>query len=124
MGLKAEIPQDVEGTSFAPIITGKEIKKPSSQLYFMVNGQLSKKSHKMNDLTLAERGIRTQRYTLFMDRFTSDSTSVFLWDRKTDPYQLVNIADQNPMLVNKLIDEELKPWLQKTKDPWLNGLSK
>ncbi len=120
MGLGSEIPQDVEGTSCAPILTGNDMERPSSQLYFMMSGQLSKKRHRLDNLKLGERGIRTKRYTLYIDRYASDSTSIYLWDRKNDPYQLLNIADQSPELVQKLINEELNPWLRKTDDPWLD----
>lgn len=119
MGLKKEIPKDVEGISYAPLLSGKKMEKASSQLYFMMSGQLSKKRHSMDNLKLGERGIRTERYTLFIDKFAPDSSTVYLWDRQNDPYQLENIADRNPELVAKLIEEELNPWLQKTNDPWL-----
>jgi len=31
---------------------------------------------------------------------------------------LKNIAAERPKLVRQLIEEELQPWLSKTKDPW------
>ena len=120
VGLKTEIPQDIEGTSYAPILLQSDLVRPSSQLYFIMSGRLSKKRHSLDNMNLGERGVRTKRYTLYIDKFASDSTIIYLWDRKEDPNQLVNIADQNPRLVEKLIDEELKPWLRKTNDPWLN----
>jgi len=40
-----------------------------------------------------------------------------LHDNLSDPYQLENIADQEPGVVYKL-KEELNGWLQKTNDPW------
>ncbi len=119
MGLKSEIPNDVEGTSFAPLLAGNKIERPSSQLYFMMSGQLSKRRHSPNNLKLGERGVRTKRYTLYIDKFASDSTDVYLWDRENDPYELENIASENPGLVKQLITGELNPWLRKTNDPWL-----
>jgi arylsulfatase A-like enzyme len=74
----------------------------------------------LDNLKLGERGIRTEQYTLYIDKFATDSTEIYLWDRINDPYQLENIADHNPELVKKLFESELKPWLQKTKDPWLS----
>ena len=37
------------------------------------------------------------------------------------PYQMNNIAMQHPKLVNRL-KSQLKTWLQKTEDPFLNYL--
>ena len=96
--------------------------RPTSQLYFMINGQFSKRrvpSDVLVNPTLGERGVRNQRYTLYINKFTSDSTIIHLWDRKNDLYQLNNIAGEYPGLVEKLIREELHPWLRKTNDPWM-----
>jgi len=41
-----------------------------------------------------------------------------LYDRRADPYQLKNIADEQPGIVKRLIRDELDPWLIKTHDPW------
>jgi arylsulfatase A-like enzyme len=120
MSLNTKIPHDVEGTSYAPLLKGKKMEKPTSQLFFMMSGQLSKHRHALDNLKLGERGIRTEQYTLYIDKFATDSTEIYLWDRINDPYQLENIADHNPELVKKLFESELKPWLQKTKDPWLS----
>jgi len=30
-----------------------------------------------------------------------------------------DIAPDNPFFVKELIDEDLVPWLKKTRDPWL-----
>jgi arylsulfatase A-like enzyme len=127
-GLESAIPEDVEGTSFVPLLAGEKFKKPSSQLYFMTHGQLSQRDRKnpndsLTNLTLGERGVRTQRYTLYLDRSEENSTKIWLWDRETDPFMMDNIASQKPELVKELIEKELKPWLRKTNDPWLTGLS-
>ena len=123
LGMRGSIPEDVEGTSYAPLLTGGDVVRPTSQLYFMINGQFSKRrvpSDVLANPTLGERGVRTHRYTLYINKFTSDSTIIHLWDRKNDLYQLNNIAGEYPGLVELLIKEELHPWLQKTNDPWLN----
>ncbi len=126
-GLKSDIPEDVEGMSFAPLLTGGDIDRPTSQLYFMMGGQLSKRDRSQvitsfDNLKIGERGVRTHRYTLYLDRYKQDSTNIWLWDRETDSYMMKNIAEQNPGLVEKLIEEELRPWLRKTNDPWLDDL--
>ncbi|EAU8898479.1 sulfatase, partial [Salmonella enterica] len=41
-----------------------------------------------------------------------------LHDNKNDPYQMENIASDNMPLVNKLITEELIPWLEHSGDVW------
>ena len=121
MGLKSQIPQEVEGISFAPLLRGKSIKRPSSQLYFMIGGQLLNEHQKFNDMRYGERGVRTDRYTLVVNKSQQNSNKIFLWDRIKDPYQLENIANKKPELVKGLIKEELEPWLRKTNDPWLTG---
>jgi len=47
---------------------------------------------------------------------------IILFDRQNDPYKLTNIAKGKPNLVLKLVENELIPWLEKTKDPWLEKL--
>ena len=43
---------------------------------------------------------------------------IVLHDSQADPYQLENVAPDNPALVASL-SEELNRWLQKTNDPWI-----
>jgi hypothetical protein len=40
------------------------------------------------------------------------------YERIEDPYQMKNAADSAPDIVRHLTEEELIPWLQKTRDPW------
>ncbi|MCD6346729.1 MAG: hypothetical protein J7L96_04840 [Bacteroidales bacterium] len=53
-----------------------------------------------------------------IDKKFEDSTYIYLWDRQSDPYEMHNLAVENPELVKKLYHEELLPWLEKTGDPW------
>ena len=39
-------------------------------------------------------------------------------DNVADPHQLENIAEDQPEVVDRLIREELIPWLHRTGDPW------
>ena len=119
MGLSGEIPEDIEGTSYAEAILGKVTERPSSQLYFIVRRSSSKNTSEFYDVELGDRGIRTHQYTLVIDKYAKDSSNVWLWDRKSDPYQMRNIAEERPELLETLIEKELKPWLIKTNDPWL-----
>lgn len=122
MGFESEIPASVEGRNFAGLLTGKtEADRPSSQLYFMTDGQLLNPpaGFKGAYLHSGERGIRTERYTLSIMRGPKNQTTTFLWDRQADPMQLDNIATGNPGIVKELVEKELIPWLTKIKDPWL-----
>ena len=61
-----------------------------------------------------------------MDHMPDKDEQLLLYDNVADPYQLSNIAGDQPEVVNRLIREELVPWLRRTEDPWLetNGLGK
>ena len=123
LGFAGEIPDQVQGVSFAPVLLGQSsaasFVRPTSQLYFMPDGQLFNTPHNENvaDLSFGERGIRTDRYTLAVHKYP-DSTITLLWDRLADPKQMKNIATEHNALVRKLVEEELNPWLVKTSDPW------
>ena len=43
-----------------------------------------------------------------------------LYDRIHDPYELMNVADEQLEVVRHFILNELVPWLQKTRDPLLD----
>lgn len=64
------------------------------------------------------RGIRTERYTMVIDRKIGKSLTYILHDNHNDPYQLHNIAGNNMDLINQLTENELIPWLEHTGDPW------
>jgi len=121
MGFSKEIPAVVEGTSFANYFQGGEGNLPSSQLYLiirhnnLINPELGSIVEKQS---FDERGIRTEQYTLMIDRKAGGTTDIYLWDRMADPYQMNNLANEHPDLVQKLYQEELLPWLEKTGDPW------
>lgn len=110
MGMEDLIPDTVEGTNFARTVKGEQgDKKPTSQFYtFMPYGGQS----------YGRRGVRTDRYTLVITRKIGKPLAIVLHDNKEDPYQMKNIADENPQIVKKLIEEELMYWLEHTGDPW------
>lgn len=120
LGFKNDIPDVVEGTSFADYLIKGKGEKPGSQLYFIVrhNRLMSKPEEYPNNLAYDERGIRTHQYTLMINKINEDSAGIYLWDRIKDPFQMNNIASDKPGLVDKLYEEELLPWLVKTNDPW------
>jgi arylsulfatase A-like enzyme len=106
MGLSVSIPNDVEGADYSSIILGKEGERPESALYLNCSGPHGGK-----------RGLRTHRYTFTITPDKYGNKEVLLFDNIADPYQLKNIAGNNPTIVRKLT-AELKRWLQKTNDPW------
>lgn len=110
MGLRSRIPATVEGASHAAIFQGREGKRPTSQLYMRVP---------VWQPPLGHRGVRTDRYTLVRHRQVGSPERITLHDRKTDPYQLRDIALDRPDLVERLTREELEPWLGRTGDPWM-----
>jgi len=114
MGFAADIPRQVEGTSFASYIITGEGDRPASQLYL-------KPSYAAPAGGL--RGVRTLRYKLVVRKSRDNSLTYRLYDRSDDPYEMKNIAGRNPKIVRTLMEEELIPWLKKTRDPWLKGVS-
>ena len=121
MGFENEIPQEVEGTNYAGLLRGeKGVVRPTSQLYFMTDGQLynSPTGEKELFLKSGERGVRTERYTLSIMRGPKNKTTTYLWDRRLDPMEMNNISYANPEVVKELVEKELIPWLRKTGDVW------
>ncbi|MNS56970.1 hypothetical protein D3C72_898460 [compost metagenome] len=110
LGFESLIPDTVEGTNYVKTLMGESGDvKPTSQLYtFMPYGAQS----------YGRRGIRTDRYTLVIDRKIGKPLTYILHDNNADPYQLKNIADDSLELINELIEKELVPWLEHTGDPW------
>ncbi len=104
------VPNDRDGVDFSKTLLGeKGPARPTSALYLQGTPNIK----------TAQRGVRTQRYTLAMKCSTGEKkvTAVVLHDNKLDPDQLVNIAAKRPDLVKTLIETELHPWQKKSGDP-------
>jgi hypothetical protein len=112
MGLGREIPGEVQGTSRASLLLEGEGPRPSSQLYLWIP---------YGEPALGRRGVRTHRHTLSVEKTREGPTSYVLFDSREDPFQLVNIAGANSGLVRELMEAELLPWLESTRDPWLSS---
>ena len=56
---------------------------------------------------------------LFAVDKTPKGKKIWLFDLKTDPYELDNIADKNGALCAQL-ENEMNAWLLKSNDSWLN----
>lgn len=109
MGFTGAIPDVVEGTDRSALFRTGEGARPTSQLY---------RKGDYGDPHFGERGVRTARYTLMVERREEWPDRVVLFDRDRDPDQLVNLAEESPELVEQLVRDELLPWLEKTGDPW------
>ena len=120
LGFKDDIPDGVEGESYADYLLKGKGETPGSQLYFIVrhNRLMNNPDKYPDNLAYDERGVRTHQYTLMINKIELDSLTIYLWDRINDPYQMKNLAEEKPLLVEKLYEEELLPWLIKTGDPW------
>ncbi|MHC4249405.1 MAG: sulfatase family protein [Planctomycetota bacterium] len=109
MGHVARVPEAVQGTSHARVALGREGPRPTSQPYMKI--PYSKPAE-------GKRGVRTHRHTLMIERRKDGDERVVLHDREADPHQLKNIAGAEPAIVERLFNDELAPWLEKTGDPW------
>ncbi len=113
MGFDSAIPEDAEGTSHASYLRTGKGPRPSSQLYIWTP---------VGQPAWGRRGVRTLTHTLVITLTPDAPADVVLFDNLRDPYQFKNIATDDRETVRSLRDEELIPWLKKTRDPWLSNL--
>jgi arylsulfatase A-like enzyme len=106
MGFAEHIPAGVEGTSHAALVRGAAGRHPSSQLYLHVPPERP---------WGGTRGLRTLRHTLVLDR-EGGAEECVLYDRDSDPYQIRDVAVEQPEVVRTL-RVELDEWLHRTRDP-------
>jgi arylsulfatase A-like enzyme len=114
MGLRAAIPTHVQGTSYAVDLLGGKGSRPSSQLYVWTP---------VGKPGWGKRGVRTLGHTLVMTCLENSPPEVVLFDRIRDPYQSKNFAQEGPEIVSRLKRDELIPWLEKARDPWIENLA-
>ena len=112
MGLGEEVPPGVEGVSHAELLLTGKGPRPTSQLYLWIPCEQP---------SMGRRGVRTKQHTLVVDHMPGKEEQLILYDNIADPYQLRNIAENQPDVVNRLVREELDPWLRRTEDPWLEA---
>ena len=111
MGLRAEVPTAVEGSDYSAVLLGQDAVTPSSAFYLDIADPQRPAA--------GRRGVRTDHYTFVVDR-SQDKQDYILHDNMEDPYQLANIAADNPALIEEL-RAELSDWLERTRDPWREG---
>jgi arylsulfatase A-like enzyme len=111
MGFADTIPKAVQGASHARVfLTGKG-PRPDSQWYMWTP---------YDNPGGGRRGVRTHRYTLMINKMPGKPVKTVLHDNIHDPYQLKNIAEEKPKVVQGLT-REMESWLKKFHDPWLNS---
>jgi arylsulfatase A-like enzyme len=108
MGLGGKVPDEVQGTSYAPLFLGGHAERPSSQLYLWMP---------YDQPSLGRRGLRTARYTYVENRMPGEPASCELYDRHEDRYQSTDLAGQRPEVVREL-SEELAQRLRATGTDW------
>lgn len=113
MGCADDLPPDLHGRSHADLFRTGEGERPASQPYMWVP---------VGQPAWGRRGVRTHRYTLEISHVPDRPSRTVLHDNREDPYQMKNIAADRPEVVDQLIREELKPWLERTGDPWIRHL--
>jgi arylsulfatase A-like enzyme len=112
MGFASDVPEGVEGTSHVPLLLGETGPRPSSQLYMWTP---------LGNPAMGRRGVRTNTHTMVVSRTKGAAPHYVLHDNVNDPFQLRNIAADNPDVVRDLIESELNPLLEKNGDPWLRA---
>ena len=112
MGLANQVPRDVEGVSHTRLLLSEEGPQPTSQLYLWVPCEQPSRGR---------RGVRTKQYTLVVSHMPGEDEQRLLYDNLADPYQMKNIVGDRPEVVDRLVREELVPWLRRTDDPWLEA---
>lgn len=108
MGFGEDIPDEIEGNSYAQIFRGGRQARPQSQLCLRMH---------VDNPGYEWRAVRTHTHTLVVQRNPEKPEQVLLYNNREDPYQLENAAPDNPELVAKL-SGKLNSWLRKTNDPW------
>lgn len=109
MGFADDVPATVQGHSRAAVLCGRNGDRPTSQLYVFVP---------YGEPDLGRRGVRTGHYTLMLETKKDAPVHVVLHDNLADPWQLQDVAEQQPDVVRHLVADELLPWLARTGDPW------
>ena len=112
MGFKDRIPAEVQTFDLSASILSPENTQEIVQPYYYLLPE---------NLTTGYRGLRTKKYTFAVHATNGRTDEWILFDRKQDPFLLNNIAPDQPALI-KQFSNQLKDWLKKTNDPFMNCL--
>jgi arylsulfatase A-like enzyme len=110
-GFKRDIPDDVDGTSYAAQFTDGSGLRPEWQWYMWTP---------VGKPQWGRRGLRNQQYTFVVSKEENKPETTYLHDNANDPYQMENIAERNPQLVAQLRGK-LETLLHQYQDPWLDS---
>lgn len=108
LGLQNKIPPSIDGKSYASYWLNGKGEMPVEQY---ILGTISG-----SDPASGFRGIRNTSYKLAYVK-KKGAPTVYLFDLKKDPFELNNIAAQQPEVLQSMKQSLLK-WLQKTNDPF------
>lgn len=108
LDMKDAIPDSVVGRNVSGQLRDGSGVYPRNALYQLMS---------IRNIENSRRGVYTGDYTLVFN--PEGKETVILHDNVHDPYQMQNIAGEQPELVAKLCREELLPLLQELDDPWL-----
>lgn len=112
MGFQKEIPAEVQTFDLSrEILTGEE-KKDLAQPYYFVQ---------FDNPATGYRGFRSSTHTYVIHATDGKIDETVLLDRVKDPYQMKNVANEQPAVVSQF-KEQLKEWLIRTQDPFANYL--
>lgn len=111
MGLNKRIPQDIDGTNYAPLLRGKNQKHPEFSIYMKPGDDFAKSNM---------RGLRTDQYTFVLAKSNQGAiVKTILFDNQKDPYQMENVAAKYPELVESFT-RKLIGRLTEINDPWVS----
>lgn len=119
-GLADKIPASVQGTNYADLFLGKEVKKPEGALYIQnVNGNRDE-NNMVIDFFPSARGIKTNRYTLSLsiNKKTKKLQKVLFFDDQNDPYQLTNLKPEENQEVFNALCNQMGTLLKEADDIW------
>jgi len=112
MGMKKDIPAEVEGKDYSGIFKNEPVERPEAALYFFA---------KPEDETEKRRGVKTHTHTYVIAYDNKGEKHQFLYDDVNDPYQMKNIYGENTELEQDLT-EKLREILIRTNDPFISLL--
>ena len=112
MGFKEQIPAEVQTFDLSASILSLEKAQEVVQPYYYLLPE---------NLMTGYRGLLTKKYTFVLHATNGRTDEWILFDREQDPFQLNNIAPDRPALI-KQFTSQLKDWLKKTNDPFMNCL--
>lgn len=112
MGFKEQIPAEVQTFDLSASILSLEKAQEVVQPYYYLLPE---------NLMTGYRGLRTKKYTFVVHATNGRTDEWILFDREQDPFQRNNIAPDRPALI-KQFSSQLKDWLKKTNDPFMNCL--